>query len=296
MKVRRLLAAVFASLSICIALPARADEAAAVAALRAAGFKVKQAAGATEIGFGQPEWTPALWQRLGEIPSLTALRGTAKCADNAGLEVLTKLPRLETLYLNASTFDDQGFAVLAKRRSLQSLSLDHNARFTGHGVAALKALPHLRSLRFGGCMKFNGDGVKAAAELDQLESLQVHHCGVGDDDLASMAGMPKLKSLFVSSQFNGRLTDAGLKHLVQMQTLESLKLAEFVVTSEGGLDVLTKLGRLKTLELLKVGVSAAGIAKLRSAMPQTEIKWTPASDEEIAQFHRRAASAKKPRQ
>lgn len=293
MKGSTFLAAVFVNVSTWIALPALADEAAAVAALRQAGFKVKQAAGGTEIGFGQPEWTPELWRRLGEIPSLTALRGTAPCADNAGLEVLTRLPRLETLYLNASTFDDQGFAMLAKMRSLQSLSLDHNQRLTGRGAAALKSLPNLRSLRFGGCMKFTSDGVRAAAEIAQLESLQLHHCGVGDDDLAPLAGMPKLKSLFVSSQFNGRLTDAGLKHLAQIQTLESLKLAEFVVTSEGGLDVLTKLGRLKTLELLKVGVSAADIEKLRAAMPKTEIQWTAASDEEIAQFHRRAASARR---
>jgi len=111
MKGRSVLAAVFANVSIWSALPVRADEAAAIAALREAGFKVKQAAGATEIGFGQPEWTPDLWQRLGEIASLTVLRGTARCADNAGLEVLAKLPRLETLYLNASTFDDQGFAL-----------------------------------------------------------------------------------------------------------------------------------------------------------------------------------------
>ena len=114
MKVSSFLTAVFVNVSIWIALPVRADEAAAIAALREAGFKVKQAADATEIGFGQPEWTPELWPRLGEITSLTALRGTARCADNAGLEVLTKLPRLETLYLNASTFDDQGFAVLGK--------------------------------------------------------------------------------------------------------------------------------------------------------------------------------------
>jgi hypothetical protein len=296
MKRRSFLAAVFANVSIWIAMPALADEAAAIAALREAGFKVKQAAGATEIGFGQPEWTPELWQRLGEIPSLTALRGTAKCADNAGLEVLTKLPRLETLYLNASTFDDQGFTPLANIRSLQSLSLDHNQRLTGRDAAALKALPNLRSLRFGGCMKFTGDGVKAAAELVQLESLQLHHCGIGDDDLAPLGGMPKLKSLFVSSQFNGRLTDAGLKHLVPIQTLESLKLAEFVVTTEGGLNVLTKLSRLTALDLFKVGVSAADIDKLRAAMPQTEIKWTPATDEEIVQFHRRAAGAKKQRE
>ena len=268
-------------------------EAEAIAALREGGFKVRQAARTTEIGFGQPEWTPELWRQLSQITSLKTLRGTAKCADNAGLEVLAKLPRLETVFLNASTFDDEGFATLAKIQSLQTLALDHNARITGRGAAALKALPHLRSLRFGGCMKFSREGFQASAELVQLESLQLHHCGIGDEDLAPLVTMPKLTSLFVSSQFNGRLTDAGLKHVVQIQTLESLKLAEFVVTSEGRLDVLTKLGRLKTLELFKVGVAAADVEKLRAAMPETEIKWTAASDEEIAQFHRRAAGARR---
>ncbi len=294
MKGSRLLAVVFANVLCWIARPVWADEAAAVTALREAGIQVKQTAGASEIGFGQAEWTPELWQRLGEITSLTALRGTAKCADNAGLEVLAKLPRLATLYLNASSFDDDGFAALAKIKSLQSLALDHNGKITGRGAAALKSLPHLRSLRFGGCMKFTGDGVQAAAELVQLESLQLHHCGAGDDDLPPLVHMPNLKSLFVSSQFNGRLTDAGLKHVAQFQTLESLKLAEFVVTNEGGLDVLKRLGRLKTLELHKVGVSVADIEKLRAAMPQTEIRWTAPTDEETAQFQRRAANAKKP--
>lgn len=110
-------------------------------------------------------------------------------------------------------------------------------------------------------MKFTGDGVKAAAELVQLESRQVHQCGAGDHDLAPLAGMPQLTSLFVNSQFNGRLTDAGLKHLARLQTPASLELAEFVVASEGGLNVLTKLSRLKTLELFKVGVSRAASAK-----------------------------------
>jgi hypothetical protein len=105
MKGSRFLATVFVNVSLWIALPLRADEAAAVAALREAGFKVKQAAGATEIGFGQPEWTPALWRRLAEIPSLTALRGTAKCADNAGLEVAVGDPLPDMpLFL----CDDQG--------------------------------------------------------------------------------------------------------------------------------------------------------------------------------------------
>jgi len=291
-KVTLYLAASFLTLSLPRAPFVYADEAGAVAALREAGFNVKQTAGAVEIGWGKAEWTPELWMRLAEIRGLTVLRGTAKCADNAGLEVLAKLPRLESVYLNASTFDDDGFATLAKIKSLKSLAFDHNQRFTGQGAAALRALTELRSLRFGGCMKFTGEGVQAVAELSQLESLQLHHCGVGDADLPPLAKLTRLKNLFVSAQFNGRLTGAGLKHLAGIATLESLKIGETVLAFDGSLDALVGLRHLKTLELDKVGASEADIQKLREAMPQTEIQWTPASADEVAQFHRREARGK----
>ncbi|HYW78527.1 MAG TPA: hypothetical protein VE890_03085 [Thermoguttaceae bacterium] len=277
---------------LCNAASLQADEATAAQTLRQAGYNLKQTADGIEIGFGQPEWTPDAWQRLGEVAGLTTLRGTAHCADNAGLETLSKLPRLKILYLNGATFDDTGFATLAKIESLETLSLDHNQSITGSGAAALKTLPNLRSLRFGGCMKFTGDGVRASAELVQLQSLQLHHCGIGDSDLPPLTKMPNLKSLFVSSQFNGRFTAEGLKPLAQISTLESLKVAELVVTYDNGLDALVRLDGLKTLELQKVGTSVADIERLRAAMPEVEITWTPASDEEVAQFHRRVATAK----
>jgi hypothetical protein len=289
MKHTILVSAVFSACIFAIAGAMHADEAAAIAALRQAGFNVRQTAGGTEIGFGQPEWTPEAWQRLSEITSLTTLRGTARCADNAGLESLAKLPRLETLFLNASTFDDEGFATLARITSLRSLAFDHNQKFTGSGASALKALPNLRSLRFGGCMKFTGAGVRACAEIRQLESLQLHHVGVGDDDLPPLAKLSNLKHLFVSSQFNGRLTGAGLKSLADIQLLESLKVAEFACDYEGGLAAIVRLRGLVKLELHKVGASAEDVQKLRNAMPQTAIEWMPASDEEIASYHRRAA-------
>ena len=84
-----------------------------------------------------------------------------------------------------------------------------------------------------------------------------------------------------------------MKHLVQIQTLESLKVAETVITCEGGLDASARLNRLKKLDLDKAGASTMDIERLRAAMPQTEIKRTAASDDEIAQFGRRAAGAKK---
>ncbi len=221
------------------------------------------------------EWTSEHWQRLPEIPSLTTWRGTARCADNAGLEVLTKLPKLETVYLNASTFDDQGFATLAKIPSLKSLSFDHNMAFTGRGASALRTLPNLRFLRFGGCMKFTGEGIKAAAEITQLESLELNHVGTRDDDLPPLAKLPNLKYLMLNVQFNGKFTAAGLKQLARIQSLENLEVGEFKIGYEDGLDALAGLKRLKTLELLSVDAPEADIQKLRAAMPQTQIKWTP---------------------
>ena len=56
---------------------------------------------------------------------------------------------------------------------------------------------------------------------------------------------------------------------------------------------MARLNRWKKLELNKVGASPMEIERLRAAMPQTEIKWTAASDDEIARFGRRATGAKK---
>ena len=267
--------ATIVSVILSAALPLRADEAATIAALLQAGFNIRQRAGTTEVSWSRVEWTPQFWQRLDEISSLTALVGTMKCADNAGLEVLTKLPKLETMYLNGSTFDDKGFATLAKISSLKSLSFDHNQVFTGKGASALRVLPNLRFLRFGGCMKFTGEGLKAVAEIKQLESLELNHVGTRDDDLLPLARMPNLKYLMLNVSFNSNFTAAGLKQLVQIQSLERLEAGEFKIAYEGGLDALAGLKQLKTLDLLHVDASASDIQRLRTAMLQTQIKWTP---------------------
>ena len=144
--------------------PAYADEANTLDALKAAGFKPQVIAGkAVSFGWGNPKWTPELWQRLPELTDLTSLIAEGKCMDDAGLDVLTKLPKLEKLFINASTFGDLGFATLAKIRSLKSMGFDHNQVFTGSGIALLKDSPNLRTLGLGGCMKFTTKGAYAFA-------------------------------------------------------------------------------------------------------------------------------------
>lgn len=59
MKLAPVIGLISAWFLLCAAESVRADEEAAIAALRQAGFKLSQTAQGTEIGFGQPEWTPA---------------------------------------------------------------------------------------------------------------------------------------------------------------------------------------------------------------------------------------------
>ena len=267
-----------------------------LAALKAAGFKPQVKDGAVaEFGWGNPAWTPELWQRLPELTNLRSLIAEGKCTDDAGIEVLTKLPKLEKLFINGSTFDDAGFAILARVPSLKSIGFDHNHVFTGTGITALKGATNLRTLGLSGCMKFTTEGAKACGELTQLESLKLHHLGLGDDSLAGFSRLVNLRELEFDNSFKGTLTGEGLAHIGAMKGLEKLSLGEFVTGYDDGLKHLAALTGLKTLTLVKVGVSEKDLARLQAALPNTKITRTPPSDQDIASWQKRSEQLKIPK-
>jgi hypothetical protein len=261
-----------------------------VAALQAAGFKPQVKEGVvTDFGWGNPAFTPELWQRLPELTSLRSLIAEGKCTDTAGLEVLTKLPNLEKLFINGSTFDDAGFAVLARVPNLKSIGFDHNHVFTGAGMGALKAAPNLRRIGLGGCMKVTAEGAKSCGEVTQLESLKLTHLGLGDDTLAAFDRLVNLRELEFDNSFRGTLTGAGLAKIGAMKGLEKLMLGEFVTTYDSGLKHLTGLRGLKTLTLAKVGLPEQDLARLQAALPETKITHTPPADQELGSWQRNVA-------
>lgn len=258
--------------------------------LQAAGFKPQVKEGVvTDFGWGNPAFTPELWQRLPELTSLRNLIAEGKCTDTAGLEVLTKLPNLEKIFINGSTFDDAGFAVLARVPNLKSIGFDHNHVFTGAGMAALKAAPNLRRIGLGGCMKVTAEGAKSCGEVTQLESLKLTHLGLGDDTLAAFDRLVNLHELEFDNSFRGTLTGVGLAKIGAMKGLEKLMLGEFVTTYDSGLKNLAELKGLKTLTLAKVGLPEPDLARLQADLPETKITLTPPTEQDLASWQRNTA-------
>ncbi len=91
---------------------------------------------------------------------------------------------------------------------------------------------------------------------------------ITDRQMALLEGLP-IKNLTVRN--STRLTDDGLAHLAGLTSLETLHLEGCQITDEG-LKHLEKLSNLKELYLVHdSGVSAAGVARLKQALPRTQV-------------------------
>lgn len=95
----------------------------------------------------------------------------------------------------------------------------------------------------------------------------LHETNVGDNDLASLAQLPKLQNLFLGRT---RTSDAGLEHLAALSELKTLSLNGTQVT-DAGLQSLTGLKNLKMLNLQETRVTVAGAKRLRQTLPDLTI-------------------------
>lgn len=283
--------------------PVRADETSAIEAFKNAGFAMKAEGGhVVEIAVAlqvamrnQPdgpkkvtEWTPELVNLLPELPELARLHMVGSNLGNRDLEVFSKLPKLEALRLEKVNFDDEGFAELAKNRNLRILFVSGNDKITGAGVVALKPVSSLKMLGFGDCPKFSAEGVKACAQLGQLEYLGFSHLDLGDDEMALLEPLAgSLKEIDVASNFNGKMSEAGLEHLSKLKNLETLSFKETIIPFAKTLKHLQALPKLKKINLNKVDADTAEALKLVAALPGVKFKGDGASESQIKLYNER---------
>jgi len=187
------------------------------------------------------------------------------------------------LRTNKAGFNNDDLKQLAGFRHLTQVGNDHNFDeagpngyrtgpnpMSGAGWIAFKdhAITHFR---IAGC-NFDGDGLRAVAQFPELEHLDVFHTRVSNEDLKAIEGHPKLKSFHAGPMWSDHINNATLVVLGTLPQLERFKIVETYLTYDGGFDQVVKFGdQLKEIELKNTVVPPADLARLKTALPNTEI-------------------------
>jgi hypothetical protein len=263
---------------------ATADDAELVRPLEAKGVKTKKGPSGTvtEIYVGALKGiTMEDYQSIGQCRNLVALNLSAedlRFNDEAAAQ-LSGLDRLEKFFSNGAQLSDDGFKALAAWKNLKQLGFDHWFRTKkdqpiGAGLAHLAALPHLENIRLGGCM-IGIEAMEALSTIKTLKKLDVFHTFyVNDEALLPLQRLPDLRIFIAGPQYQPRLTDAALKTLSGVSSLEEISLTETWLTYEGGFKHLAALPHLKKLSLPKVVASEEDVQRLKKELPNLVVDWT----------------------
>lgn len=214
---------------------------------------------------------------LVHLAGLTQLRrlslGDCKI-DDAGLEHVKALSSLEVLMLDNTQITDSGVERLAGLKRLKRLGLSRT-KATDAGLASLKELPRLEEV---GSSRGQFT-LRGLSQLKGLVAVRLRDTAVPNDDLALLAGMPRLETLVLS---RSSVTDAGLAHVGKLTQLKSLWLDQTAI-SDAGLARLYSLVNLESLAIADTDASIHGVESLEQALPRLEAKlnsggseWRPA--------------------
>jgi beta-lactamase regulating signal transducer with metallopeptidase domain/Leucine-rich repeat (LRR) protein/tetratricopeptide (TPR) repeat protein len=187
---------------------------------------------------------------------------------DAGLAQLAERRNLISLLLGFTHITDVGLAHVRNLR-LQVLDLQHCPDITDAGLANLKEMTSLYDLSLADTATTDA-GLANLKGLTAMGVLTLDQCsGISDAGLVNSKGMNKLLRLSLSQC--SKITDAGLANFSEMTGLESLNLSGCTQITDAGLDCLKNLKQLRRLDLSGTKATAAGIARLKAALPQAQI-------------------------
>lgn len=265
-------------------LAAAADDAEILAPLAAKGARSKKTAAGDAVEFsiaGSKELTLDDYRAVGRLRSLTRLNLSAEAIpfNDEAAALVGGLDRLEVFFSNGAKLSDDGFKPLAGWKSLKQIGFDHWFRSVkdkpiGAGLAHLAALPALESVRLGGC-EVGPEAMEALATIKTLRKLDVFHTRyVTDDCLPVLQKLPELRIFIAGPQYSTRLTDAALRHLSGVKSLEEISLTETWLSYDGGFRHLSALPNLKKLSIPKVIASEEDVNRLKAELPKLAVDWT----------------------
>ena len=187
-----------------------------------------------------PDWLGPLAERV--MPPRVfsvSLRDTA--ATDRDLELLRSLPHIRNLDLARTNITDKGLEIVGRQSQLRSLTL-LGPKFGDDGVS------HLRHLR--------------------LERLSLWKTTVTDRGVRHLREMTTLQNLVLDET---RITDGALEDVGQLTNLEEWLGLTHTQVTDAGLVHLTRLKKLKVLNLIGTTVSPKGVRTLRQELPDASI-------------------------
>lgn len=212
-----------------------------------------------ELELGGARITDKGLTHLAGLPRLRYLVLWGKGFSDAGLRRLKAIPHLETLSLGAlEQVTDVGVACLSEIPQLRDVDLYRGYKVTDRGMAYLKKLPHLRRLDLRHAAVTDA-GLMHLKEAMTLEYLMLPHSGITDKGFDCLAQLTQLRELHVPrphyvdpAMDKGYYTDAGVKAISRLTSMEKLSLAGYGVTDEG-VRHLTGMVHLKELDFFGCG-------------------------------------------
>lgn len=196
-------------------------------------------------------------RRLKSLANLEVLdlRGNMEAGDMT-LGVVGKLPKLRAFKHRSTIVSDDGLGRLAASGSLAALLMQDFAitNDAGPHLAACKTLTSLEVFR---CQGFGSSGVLALAGLP-LERLTLRDLPqVGDDALAVVAELPKLKRLAL--QELASVGDAGLARLAAAGELQALDIWALPLVTDATAKVIAALPALEELSIRETAMTPAAL-------------------------------------
>ena len=226
-----------------------------------------------------PHLTAESFSAIGGCRNLVLLAAASTDVTDAGLAYLVQLPRLTALDLEGCDgVTDASCLTLAAVSTLRGLSLMKTAfekqRISNAGLEKLTALSELERLTLAG-NAVNNDGLRLLSRFPKLRELDLSILAVNDQGLAHLPEVRSLEWLNVrySEGFGGVIiTNAGIRSLARVTGLKTLNLTGAAKINDDCIRDLVQLSELRSLNLFAAGITARGVARLRSGLPQCKVR------------------------
>jgi serine/threonine protein kinase len=204
---------------------------------------------------------------INHVENLDSLSLNKAHLSDAALEKL-RLAHLVGLNLTETTISDEALkAIVQNCPKLTWIQLRGNHAVTDSGIITLAGMLDLRAYLFQDVKQLTDACLPALSKAKSMTFLNLRGDNITDDGLKSLLTAPLLRRLDIGAT---HVTDRGIETLAQMPALSDITLSELKIT-DACVASLCKFKQLKKLNILSTGISAAGLKKLKSALPNCEI-------------------------